>query len=71
MMNTGTLKLTAQGDREIAMTRVFDAPRRLVFGALTKPELVIHFPTDKPLPAALVKKLVKARVAQNENKKQR
>ena len=30
----------------------------------------IHFPSDKPLPAALVKKLVKARVAQNENKKQ-
>jgi uncharacterized protein YdhG (YjbR/CyaY superfamily) len=26
----------------------------------------IHFPTDKPLPTALVKKLVKARVAQNE-----
>jgi len=31
----------------------------------------IHFPTDKPLPAALVKKMVKARVAQNERKKQR
>jgi uncharacterized protein YdhG (YjbR/CyaY superfamily) len=31
----------------------------------------IHFPTDKPLPAALVRKLVKARVAQNERKKQR
>jgi uncharacterized protein YdhG (YjbR/CyaY superfamily) len=30
----------------------------------------IHFPTDKPLPAVLVKKLVKARVAQNERKKQ-
>ena len=30
----------------------------------------IHFPSDKPLPAALVKKLVKARVAQNESKKQ-
>ncbi len=29
----------------------------------------IHFPTDKPLPTALVKKLVKARVAQNESKK--
>jgi len=29
----------------------------------------IHFPTDKPLPAALVKKMVKARVAQIENKK--
>jgi len=31
----------------------------------------IQFPTDKPLPTALVKKLVKARVEQNENKKMR
>jgi len=31
----------------------------------------IHFPTDKPLPTALVKKMVKARVAQNENKTRR
>jgi len=31
----------------------------------------IHFPTDKPLPTALIKKLVKTRVAQNESKKQR
>ena len=31
----------------------------------------IQFPTDKPLPAALVRKLVKARVAQNESKKRR
>jgi len=31
----------------------------------------IHFPTDKPLPTALVKKLVKARVAQHESKKRR
>src|SRR2546421_6840955 len=29
----------------------------------------IQFPTDKPLPSALVKKLVRARVAQNERKK--
>ena len=28
----------------------------------------IHFTTDKPLPAALVKKLVRARVAQKERK---
>ncbi|MGH9774891.1 MAG: iron chaperone [Candidatus Acidiferrales bacterium] len=31
----------------------------------------IHFPTDKPLPTALVRKLVKARVAQIESKKRR
>ena len=31
----------------------------------------IHFPTDKPLPTALVKKLVKTRVAQIESKKRR
>ena len=29
----------------------------------------IQFPADKPLPSALVKKLVRARVAQNERKK--
>jgi uncharacterized protein YdhG (YjbR/CyaY superfamily) len=31
----------------------------------------IQFPTDKPLPAALVKKMVKVRVAQIESKKRR
>ena len=31
----------------------------------------IRFPTDKPLPTALVKKLVKARVSQNKSKKRR
>ena len=31
----------------------------------------IHFPTDKPVPTPLIKKLVKARVAQNESKKRR
>ncbi len=40
MNNTGTLKVTTPTDREIAMTRVFDAPRSLVFDALTKPELL-------------------------------
>jgi uncharacterized protein YndB with AHSA1/START domain len=40
MKNTGTLQVTMPTDREIVMTRVFDAPRRLVFDALTKPELL-------------------------------
>jgi uncharacterized protein YdhG (YjbR/CyaY superfamily) len=31
----------------------------------------IHFPVDKPLPASLIRKLVKARVAQKTQKKQR
>ena len=40
MKNTGTLKVTTRSDREIVLTRVFDAPRHLVFDAFTKPELL-------------------------------
>jgi uncharacterized protein YndB with AHSA1/START domain len=40
MQNTGTLKLEVRGSREIIMTRVFDAPRHLVFEAFTRPELL-------------------------------
>jgi len=35
-----TLQLTTPTDREIVLTRVFDAPRRLVFEAYTRPELL-------------------------------
>jgi uncharacterized protein YndB with AHSA1/START domain len=34
------LEVTKPTDREIVMTRVFDAPRELVFDAFTKPEIV-------------------------------
>src|SRR5262249_5070520 len=37
---TNALKLTAPTDREIVMTRTFDAPRELVFEAWTRPDLV-------------------------------
>jgi uncharacterized protein YndB with AHSA1/START domain len=40
MKNNETFNITAHGDREIVVTRIFDAPRRLVFDAYTKPELI-------------------------------
>jgi uncharacterized protein YndB with AHSA1/START domain len=40
MKKVGKLEITLPSDREIAMTRAFNAPRELVFDAWTKPELV-------------------------------
>lgn len=40
MRNVGKLQVSTPGEREIAMTREFNAPRRMVFDALTKPELL-------------------------------
>ena len=36
--NSDTFKVTTPSDREIRLTRLFDAPRHLVFEAMTKPE---------------------------------
>ena len=36
--NSETFKVTTPSDTEIRMTRLFDAPRRLVFEAMSKPE---------------------------------
>jgi uncharacterized protein YndB with AHSA1/START domain len=36
--NSDTFTVSTPSDREIRMTRLFDAPRRLVFEAMTKPE---------------------------------
>jgi uncharacterized protein YndB with AHSA1/START domain len=40
MLKNDSLKITTSGDREILITREFAAPRRLVFEALSQPELL-------------------------------
>ena len=40
MSNAGTLKVTTPSAREVVLTRTFDAPRKLVFEAMSKPELL-------------------------------
>lgn len=40
MTNPGSLSVTTPSDREIVMTRGFDAPRKLVWEALTTPALI-------------------------------
>jgi uncharacterized protein YndB with AHSA1/START domain len=40
MKNIGNLTVATPTDREIVLTRVFDAPRNLVFDAMTKPALL-------------------------------
>ena len=36
--NSDTFKVTTPSDREIVLTRLFDAPKHLVFEAMSKPE---------------------------------
>jgi uncharacterized protein YndB with AHSA1/START domain len=43
MKHSGNLTVTTPSDREIAMSRVFNAPRNLVFDAYTRPELVTRW----------------------------
>ena len=38
--SSGTAKVTLQGDRQILITREFNAPKHLVYRAVTEPELV-------------------------------
>jgi uncharacterized protein YndB with AHSA1/START domain len=46
--NSENLKIEAVGEREIVITRVFDAPRHLVFRAMTEPELVKRWMLGPP-----------------------
>ena len=51
MNNIGPVTITTPGDRQIVVTRLFDAPRALVFEAWTKAEHVAHWwdPSGVPL----------------------
>lgn len=39
-VNSDSFRVTTPSDQEICLTRLFDAPRRLVFDAMTRPEHV-------------------------------
>jgi uncharacterized protein YndB with AHSA1/START domain len=41
--DSSTLTVTVPSDREIVLSRVLDAPRELVFEALSKPEHIAHW----------------------------
>ena len=41
--NSDTFKVTTPSDLEIRLTRLFDAPRRLVFEAMSKPEHITRW----------------------------
>lgn len=43
MKNTGTLAVATPTPKQIVLTRVFNAPRTLVFDAFTKPELLMRW----------------------------
>jgi uncharacterized protein YndB with AHSA1/START domain len=40
MKKPGSLEITTPSERELRMTRVFDAPKKLLWEAFTKPELL-------------------------------
>lgn len=44
----GKLEVSAPGDREILLSRVFNAPRHLVFKAMTEPELLKRWFSGPP-----------------------
>ncbi len=48
MQRMGSLTVTTPNEREIVMTRVFDAPRRLVFAAYTEPALLRRWAAGPP-----------------------
>lgn len=48
MSEAGTLKVATPTDREIVITRAFDAPREQVWRAMTEPDLIRRWCTGPP-----------------------
>jgi uncharacterized protein YndB with AHSA1/START domain len=48
MKQSVPLKVTTPSEREVALTRVFDAPKRLVWAAYSKPELMRRWAGGPP-----------------------
>jgi uncharacterized protein YndB with AHSA1/START domain len=48
MNRMGTMQLATPSEKEIVVTRIFDAPRQLVFDAHTKPELLKRWLNGSP-----------------------
>jgi uncharacterized protein YndB with AHSA1/START domain len=48
MKNIGGMTITTSGDREVVITRSFNAPRTLVWDAHTKPELIKRWLSGPP-----------------------
>jgi uncharacterized protein YndB with AHSA1/START domain len=51
--NIGTVNITTPTDREIVITRFFDAPRAIVFESWTKAEHIAHWWDPSGLPLAV------------------
>ncbi|WP_031496463.1 SRPBCC family protein [Bryobacter aggregatus] len=48
MTNPANLTVSTSGERNIVMTRLFHAPRHLVFDAMTQPELMLRWFSGPP-----------------------
>ena len=57
-MKSNALTISARGNREIVMTRAFDAPRALVFDAFTKPDLIRRWQRNDGQDVAITSRLL-------------
>ena len=63
MTNTETLQITTPSDREVVLTRVFNAPRHLVFDAMMTPKLLERWLIANGRPMTVTIKLSSSQVS--------